>query len=94
MWPQASCRRLVFHQWTQRAVASSTCSTVRQGPWRLISSVLYSQLTELGEGVVVAVAAAADRAHGVRLGQALGVPDREVPGGLNQSSQHGLSCRV
>ena len=37
---QAECRRWVFHQWTQAEVASSTCSTERQGPWRLMSSAL------------------------------------------------------
>lgn len=35
----------MFHQWTQRAVAASTCSRVRQGLAALESSALYSPLT-------------------------------------------------
>jgi hypothetical protein len=37
---QAEWSRAVFHQWTHAAVSISTCSTVRQGPLRLMSSVL------------------------------------------------------
>ena len=40
MSPQAPWSRWAFHQWTQAAVSNSTCSTLRQGPRRLISSAL------------------------------------------------------
>jgi len=36
----------VFQKWTQVAVASSTSSTERQSPWRLMSSALYRPLTD------------------------------------------------
>jgi hypothetical protein len=36
----ALCRRLSFHHCTKAAVASSTGSSDRQGPWRWISSAL------------------------------------------------------
>jgi transposase len=40
MSTQAPWSRWAFHQWTQAAVSNSTCSTLRQGPRRLISSAL------------------------------------------------------
>ncbi len=43
--PHAECRRRLFQKWTHSAVASSTWSTDRQGPARLMSSALYRPLT-------------------------------------------------
>lgn len=45
----------------------------------------------LGQGVVVAVALAADRRFDARLGESLGVADGHVLGGFNRSSQHLLT---
>jgi hypothetical protein len=41
----APCSRRWFHQLTHSRVASSTCSALRHGPRRPISSALYSPLT-------------------------------------------------
>jgi hypothetical protein len=38
--PSAEWSRVVFHQWTQASVASSTSSAVRQGPGLKMSSLL------------------------------------------------------
>src|SRR5579863_2261488 len=69
-----SRRRRVLNQSTHSRVANSTASRLRHGPRRWMTSVLYG----LGEGVVVAVADAADRGDEARLDQALGVLDRDV----------------
>src|SRR6266705_739073 len=45
MWSSAPCSRWRFHHPTHSRVASSTCSAVRQGPRRRISSALYKPLT-------------------------------------------------
>ena len=44
----------------------------------------------LGQRVVVGIADAAHRGLRTGLGQALGVPDRQILGGFNSSSQHVL----
>ena len=46
MWPSSLWRRRLLNHSTQARVASSTCSTLRHGPWRRISSVLYKPLTD------------------------------------------------
>src|SRR5579863_1118723 len=79
-----SRRRRVLNQSTHSRVANSTASRLRHGPRRWMTSVLYG----LGEGVVVAVADAADRGDEARLDQALGVLDRDVLLVFNGLSQH------
>ena len=53
---------------------------------------LVKAIDRLGQGVVVAVADAADRRFDARFSEAFGVFDRDVLGGLNPSLQPGV-CR-
>ena len=49
---------------------------------------LEQAVDRLGQGVVIAVADAADRGLDPRFGEALSVADRDVLGGFSWSSQH------
>ena len=83
----AECSRVVFHQWTQASVANSTF--LDGVPRAAVEDELALVETDdrLGQGVVVAIAAGADRGHRTLGGQALGVDDREILLGLKESSQ-------
>lgn len=66
-----------LNQSTHSSVANSTCSTLRQGSWRRITSVLNRPIG-LRQGVVVRVADTAHRRFDTGLEQTLGVADREI----------------
>jgi hypothetical protein len=93
--PGVTTSRMTRYSPGTRGVAD-THSVTALPPGRAASGgtwLVAARGTGVPDVAAVAVAAAADRAHGVRLGQALGVLDREVLGGLNQSSQHRLLVR-
>src|SRR6185312_5309685 len=59
--PLTSSNRCWLNQSTQTRVAASTCSTVRQGPRRRISSVLNRPITDSASALPSASADRADR---------------------------------
>ena len=73
-----SSRRRLLNQSTHSRVANSTASSERHGPAALDHLGLVEAVDRLGEGVVVAVADAADRGLDACLGEALGVADADV----------------
>ena len=68
----------MFHHHTYSSVASSTCSTVRHGPFPTDQLGLVQPVDCLGEGVVVAVTDAPCRRGRAELVDAIRVDDPEV----------------
>jgi hypothetical protein len=60
------------------SVANSTASRPRHGPRRRITSVLNNPITVSRQRVIVRIAATADGQFDARVGESLGVADREI----------------
>jgi hypothetical protein len=75
---RAAWSRRSFHQATQSAVARWTAAALCQGRVAMDELGLVEAVDGLGQRVVVALAARADRADGADLGKPAGVPNREV----------------
>jgi hypothetical protein len=80
MLPIGSSRPRLLNQSTHSSVAYSTASKERQGPRPMDDLGLVEAVDGLGQGVVVAVADAADRGFDPALGQPLAILDRHILG--------------
>ena len=78
MVPVGSGRRRVLNQSTHARVACSTAVRLRHGPRRWMTSALKRAVDRLGQGLVVAVAIAADGGFDACLSQPFGVFDRQI----------------
>jgi hypothetical protein len=77
MSPQALWRRRVFQKSTQAAVELESVKRALR-PLASDELGLAETVDGLGQGVVIGIAAGADRGDGTRVGESLGVPDRQV----------------